>query len=184
MTPDGLVRWYYTLREDVGAPSLDLVKSRGRIYAEHCESTAKESRRARSWSNEPCPSTTRVMNKDTVWVCGRCGTPWRYWDRLQLRGEVQESKRRDGFEHARGRHVDVGVLIARFLEDPDWRWESRLYVANANGRSIRRLVQYGPSDFPEAPFPWNRTRVHELVVAGRREWMRRLGRAGIDFDRF
>jgi len=179
-TPDGLIRWYYTTRKDIGAPAFDLVKARGIIYADACESTARESRRARSWSLDPCPSTTRNLTDGNVYVCGRCGVPWRFWEREQLRGEVQESKRPGG-----GRYdswMDIGVHLQRFLDEPAWRWESRLYIANANGHSLRWLVKYGPTEFPEANFQWYRRKVTEIVQAGRDEWTRRLAVAGIDFD--
>jgi hypothetical protein len=180
-TPDGWIRWYYTKREDIGAPGLDLVKARGFIYATRCESTSTASRRARG-EHGPCTSEIRNPTKAGGYVCGRCGAPWRHWERHQLRGEVQESKRGDGFELAHARWLDIGVLLDRLLNDPKWRWESRLLIANANGHSLNWLVQYGPTEFPEAPFQWKRWKVAEVIQAGRTEWVRRLTGAGIDFD--
>jgi hypothetical protein len=43
-------------------------------------------------------------------------------------------------------------------------------------------VRYGPSEFPEAPFPWKKWKLAELVQAGRAEWMRRLRKACIEFE--
>ena len=181
-TPDGLVRWYCTTRADMGAPGLDPVKARGWIFAARCESTSRESRRARHGEAGPCESDVRHATKTGTWVCGRCGVLWRSWERHQLRGEVQEPARGDGFERARGHWIDVGIQLQRFLEDARWRWESRLYVANANGHTLRWLVRYGPSEFPEAPFPWRKWKLAGLVQAGRAEWMRRLRLARIEFD--
>lgn len=173
MTPDGIIRWYYATRDDMGAPAFDLVKSRGTVYAPMCGSTIRSRR-------EPCPSTTRHCTNGGVWVCGSCGAPWQWWVREQLRGEVQESKRAADGKY--DRWVDVGVQLQRFLDDPVWHWESRVYVANANGYSIRWLVKYGPTEFPAAPFQWKRWKVGELIQAGRDEWTRLLANAGIEFS--
>lgn len=181
-SPDGLIRWYYTVGEDLGAPGIDYVKSRGRVYLKVCGSTSKESRRRRGNVQGPCPSKLRHLTAEGEYVCGRCGAVWRYRDRFALRGEVQESVRSGSFEDAKSRWVDVGVQLAQFLEDPGFRWESRLYVANVCGHSVRDLVKYGPTWFPEANFPWHRDGVHKRVVVGREEWTRRLAVAEIAFD--
>ena len=181
MTPETLVRWYYETREDLGAPALDIVKSRGRVYLKVCGSTSKESRRRRG-AQGPCSSKVRHLNGEGVYVCGRCGATWPYRDRFALRGEVQESKRSGRFEDAKARWVDIGVLLDKFLSDPGWTWQARLFVDNARGMSRRDLARRGRELYPDADFDWSEWQVRQAIEHGREEWVRRLVNAGIDFS--
>lgn len=182
MSPKTLIRWYYSVRDDLGAPSLHPVKAEGRVYNKVCGATTKKSRFARGRATGPCPGRLRIWSdKQKEYVCHRCGELWKYRYRYQLRGEVQESVKPAGFEGSISRWTDVGKQLHDFLNDDRYRWESRLFVANVMGSTIRWLVQYGPTEFPEASFSWNRWQVHERVKAGEREWTRRLISAGIDF---
>jgi len=178
-TPDGKFRKGYS-GNDRGRPKrfATLFKH----AAAGAPSDVERRRVARGRATGPCPGRLRIWsNKQREYVCHRCGELWKY--RYQLRGEVQESVKPAGFEGSISRWTDVGKQLHDFLNDDRYRWESRFFVANVMGATIRWLVQYGPTEFPEASFSWNRWQVHERVKAGEREWTRRLISAGIDFGR-
>lgn len=172
-TPDGLIRWYYEKRKEHSARGLDLVKSRGRVYYKRCGAMV-----LRDGRKVACTSELIHINRHGERVCGRCGSTWRHRERFQLRGEVQESLRGDGFELSMSRWIDVGTLLDRFLGDAVWHWESRLYTANALGRSRKELTVHPPSGFGPASYH----RVRTFIEAGRAEWTRRLVGAGIAID--
>lgn len=174
MTPDGLIRWYYETVADCGAPGLDIVDSRGRVYGKKCEH---------------CPSVHRHSKKDGEWVCGRCGADWPYDDRFLLKGEVSRQARvrgdrvssvpqrsAGGSERRISRRVDIGVLLDAFMRE--CRPGARYYVSNALGYSIRELAA-------EAHLAWagypelSRSEIGRLIGAARLEWSTRVEVAGL-----
>jgi len=176
MTPDGWIRWYYTTLDDAGAPGLDIVESRGRVYKKRCA---------------VCPSRTKHSTKDGGYKCGRCGADWPFDERLRLKGEISCSARvrgnrvvnvpqrsAGGSERRISRRVDVGVLLARFLADPAWRQRGRYYVANTLGHPLRALEL-------EAHVAWagfapaSRSSIGRMVAEARVEWSIRLEVAGL-----
>jgi len=179
MTPDGWINWYFEQRDQLGAGGQGLVRTTGRIYHPTCDAILR-----RSGGRRTCGSPHRRWKITTgIWVCAACGSDWPYDERVQLRGEVQES-RRGGHDPAHVRWIDVGATLRRFLDAERWHWESRLYVANAVGRSIRRLVELGSAEFSnlEPDFNWTKRQLHDRVVTGRNEWTRRLRGVGIAFE--
>lgn len=163
--------------QNVSPKGQSLVVDRGRVYDDVCNSTTKASRKARGFSPDPCPSKHRHMSSAGAFVCARCGEPWKFHERLLLQGEVQESKRQS--KGRWDRLHDVSLLLDRWMGEPEWKFESRLFAASALGRTIHWLVQNGPSHFPTASFAWNGYQVRKRIIAGRAEFERRLKRAGL-----
>lgn len=194
MRPDDLIRWYEATRDNVSAPSIDLVRATGLVYAKRCGAERKGpplSRKARmAGAKVPKPKicTARIRHwsaAERQWVCGQCGSAWRFWERRSLRGEIQETgTRQDGAERRLQRLVDVGLAIQRLLGDPRWAWEALLYVQHARGLSYADLAAAGArGDLgPEAPFTWGWKTVRTRVQAGGREWRRILKEAAIQTD--
>ncbi len=174
MTADDYIRFYYRTRDSFGAPALDFVDSTGRMFAKKCE------RSLEGKSGEMCGSKKRKMNVDGNWVCDnhRCGKPWAYVDAYIFKGEVQKSKRVHTFDDTNARYFDVAIHLYKFLNDRQWKWGARLYVAHAVGWSIRRLVSDFHVHFPAAPMV-QRSRMSERVVQARMEWEIRLHEAGL-----
>ncbi len=195
MRPEDYIRWLETARDEAGAPSLDLVKATGIVYARRCGAKLRRpalSRKARlagavaKLNPKICPARGRQWSyAERQWVCGRCGSPWRFWERRSLRGEVQETgTRRDVAEGRLSRLVDVSMAINRLLALPRFRWESMLYVAWARGHSIRRLAELGAAGHfgAGAPFSWSFTTVRDRIAVGGREWKAILKAAHLRFD--
>lgn len=181
-TAEEWVRWYIARREDAGATALDLLDSRGIVYALVCRSTSRDSRKARKVSEGACSSRRKQQTKDGGYVCARCGDPWPYEIRFLLRGVVQTSTRPDYFEHRISTQVDVGRAFSRLVFDPELRRrkEGRLFVATALGHPIRSLSTNGPKAWPDLPPPWGRTEIAEAALRGRNRWIDELSAVGID----
>lgn len=152
------------MRDSFGAPALNFVDSTGRVYAESCGE---------------CKAEIRHCRGDGSWVCGRCGALWGYMDRHIFKGEVQKSIRTDTFERLNARWIDVGTQIHRLINDPLWKWDAKLYIANVMGFSVRQLMKDGPRMFPTRPGAWGKSVVHDRIVAARGEFFGRLRDAGI-----
>lgn len=171
---EDVIRWYFTKRENVGAPAIDLVASRGWIYADKCG--------AKLLHGEVCQSEVRHSTKQGFYVCGRCGNLWHFDEAYSLKGEVQTSPRPDHFESKISRVVDVGRTYHHFVEDPRWKWKARIFVASALGWSDRELLDEGPVAFAAAgsAIRWTPWGVRSARSEARREWVRRLRGIGID----
>jgi len=167
-SPESWVCWYFEAREDSGAKAIDLVSSRGWIYAKKC-GAAK------------CKSETRHSTKEGFYVCGACGAIWPFTERYSLKGEVQSSPRTGHFESAISRLVDVGCAFNQLVNDPKWKWKGRLFVAHAMGWSYNDLLDDGPVAWKDAPPDiWTHWKVRSSIHAARREWRRLLRVAGIE----
>jgi len=175
MTPDGFIRWYYEESEK-GAPGLDPVDSMGRVYAERCPE---------------CPSRRKHPTRTGGYACGSCGADWPYEDRFILKGVVSTQVRvrgnrvtnipspsAGGSERRISRRVDVGVLLASLLSDPQWKRAARYYVSNALGYSVRQLAEECHFHWPGFPAV-SRSSVGRMIVMARAEWTRRLENAGM-----
>ncbi len=169
MTADDYVRFYYRTRDTFGAPALNFVDSTGRMFAKKCE---------KSIDGKPgvvCDSKKRTMKPDGNWICDnhKCGKPWSYEDVDLFKGEVQTSKRVHTFDGPNGRYFDIARLLFLFLTDPQWKWNSRMYVAYTMGWTIRRLVSEFHVHYPKAPLV-QRSQINEKVIQARMEWETRL----------
>jgi hypothetical protein len=194
--PEDYVRQYIEGRDAVSAPSIDLVRATGLVYAKRCGAERKGpplSRKARlAGATMPKPKICTHRHRhwshaERQWVCGRCGSPWRHWERRALRGEVQETgTRQDGSEARMERRVNVGLALRRLLESPkaETRWVGRVYVEHALGLSFREIAAAGAAGEygAGAPFNWNLTAVRNASAAGGREWRAILKAAHLPFD--
>lgn len=168
------IRWYFAKREDSGAPAVDLVASRGWVYAQVCG--------AKHPNGTLCGSTTRHSTRNGFYVCGVCGSLWPFTERYSLKGEVQTSPRADHFETAISRLVDVGRVYTDFIEDRKWKWKARVFVAHALGWSDSEILDEGPVAFrgAGAAIRWTPWGVRTARRDARIEWLRRLQTIGID----
>lgn len=194
MKPEDLVRWYENARHSPPGLSMDPIKAVGLVYAKRCGAKragpplSRKARMAGSTRPRPRICSHRIRHwsqAERQWVCGRCGSAWRFWQRRQLRGEIQESGARgDVSEKRLQRMVDVGLAIRRHLGNPQYPWEALLYIEWARGLSVRQIAERGArGDYgPGAPFTWGRTTVHRRIQAGSREWRAVLTAAKIRFD--
>ena len=164
MTPDGWIRFYYDQRDSFGAPALNYIDTVGRVYAKRC-------------SARGCRARIRHCTSTHEWVCGKCGAPWKYWNRALSKGEIQKSLRPFGFDQPLARYFDVARLLHVFLIER--QWNARLYVLHAMGESNADLATNFPTRFPDAPGPWSKESVRTRVNAARQEWVERLAAAGI-----
>lgn len=178
---EGWVRWYFLRRAD-SARALDLLDSRGIMYAKTCNSESKRSRKARGVSEGACRSRSKHRTGTGTYVCSRCGDIWPSRIRFLLRGSVQTSARPDHFEHQIARRVNVGVALARLTEDQEalCRKEGLLYVASAMGKSARQLANLAPTLWPNLPPPWGKTEIARAILRGRARWIEELTRIGIE----
>jgi len=167
VTPEGWIRWYYDTRESFGAPALNYVDSTGRIYAKECGSKTR---------GKTCRSKHRHCKNDGVWVCGRCGSVWKFWDRYLLKGEVSISLRPKGFDDQNARYFDVGRLLSRFYADHGH--DARVFAIHAMGASEREIAERF-ADPHDQDRPWSRSTVHRVLADARREWVEKLRSAGI-----
>ncbi len=193
MRPDGIICWYVSSRQSPPGLSMDPVKATGLVYAKRCGAKrtgpplSRKARLVGSTRQRPRICAHRIRHwsqAERQWVCGNCGSPWRFWQRRQLRGEIQESGARgDVSEKRLQRLVDVGLALKRLLNGSH-PWEALLYVEWANGISVRKIAERGArGDYgPGAPFTWGRTTVHRRIQAGGREWRAVLTEAKIRFD--
>ena len=181
LTAEEWVRWYFARRGDT-ARALDLLDSRGIVYAKTCGSDSRKSRKARGVSEGVCHSKKKHRTDAGGYVCARCGDPWRFNIRFLLRGVVQTSARHDHFEHQIARRVDVGTAMARLTEDSDLlrRKEGLLYIASVMGMPVRRLAEFAPQKWPELPPPWGRTEISGAILRGRNLWIEALARIEIE----
>ncbi len=176
MTPGGYVKWYYITRDGFGAPGLDFVDSTGRVYAKKCGK---------------CGHAKRHPTKAGGWVCGKCGRAWDHEDRFIFKGEVQKPKTFDIFERQNARWFDLGTIIFRMLDDDEWEWDMKLYIATCLGHSVDPLTDADgvvrmpglaakfTELWPGAPGPWSRASIYRRVTRAKDEWVRRLTRAGV-----
>jgi hypothetical protein len=180
LTPAGIVVWYYETRDGLGAPGLNFIDSTGRVYDKSCES---------------CGFIYRNCNKESVWVCGKCGKPWLYEDHFILKGEVQTPNPPDVFERQNARWVDIGVILHRLLGDAGTHWDMRLYIATCHGFKVdpRKdaneeseprppLAAMFQELWPEAPGPWSRATMFRRVKRAKQAFERKLEEAGINFS--
>lgn len=180
MTPSGIIVWYYTTKADLGAPGLNFIDSTGRVYAKACEA---------------CGFVFRNCNKATVWVCGKCGKPWKYEDHFILKGEVQTPNPPDVFERQNARWVDIGVILHRLLGNEELKWDMRLYIStchgfqvdprkDANEESTPRppLAAMFQQLWPNAPGPWGRRSMFYRVGKAKLAFQDELEKAGINFS--
>ncbi len=174
MTADDYVRFYYRTRDSFGAPALNFVDSTGRMFADKCE-YALEGKQSKI-----CGSKERKMCPDGTWICAnhRCTKPWAYVDAYIFKGEVQKSVRIHTFDGPNALYFDIARLLFLFLNDGEWRWTGRLYVAHAMGWTMRRLVDDFRKHYPDAP-PFQLTQTHHRVGQGRLEWETRLHQSKI-----
>lgn len=166
MSPDGWIWWYYKTRDSFAAPALNYVDSTGRIYRKRCRQ---------------CKGRKRHGTKGGDWVCGHCGADWPYVDRHIFKGEVQKSRRIYDFGHRHARYFDVARVLREFIDDQEWKWAARLYVANVMGYSLRRLAEGFRQTYPDAPH-FEKTKITEKISEARKEWQRRLQSIGVTAD--
>lgn len=147
---------------------MHLVDSTGRIYTDSCE----------------CGHLVRHSTKEGNWVCGRCGKAWLYVDRDILKGEVQTSPRKGGFELRHSRWIDVGTQLHHFLVDSLWAMPARVFVAHSMGFGIAVIAANNSVALWRMPgvVGWSERTVYRYKEDGRSEWTRRLLVAGIPFD--
>lgn len=170
MTPDGYIRDYLS-RSRRGALGLNFVDSTGRVYLKRCQ---KCKYRHRHWSSQ-----------EKAWVCGHCGVIWKYRSRYMLKGEVQVTPNPGVASAVAVDIATIGVLLDRWLRDPHAaRWHARLYLYKVGTETgLELMVREGkPPELRACPYPWTRWRVGEAIREGRREWVRRLSRAGLPVD--
>jgi hypothetical protein len=166
MTPNGLIRWYVARRDGGGAPGVNLVDSEGRRYNKRCGKRLKS-----SVPGSRCQSDVRHVTNEGTYVCGRCGEPWSYHDRWIMRKAVQVSVRPDATEDQLLRYVDVSLAFDRFVNDDEWKWAARLYVASVFGWSAADLTRAAPLEW-DSP-RWTERAVVRMIQDAAREWTRR-----------
>jgi hypothetical protein len=178
-------------REHAAAPSLNLVKASGVVYARRCGAPLKRpvTQRERLAGKKPRPTkclgrVRHYSDAQRQFVCGHCGAPWRSWERHSLRGETQETgTRRDGAERRLARFAQVGLALERLRREARNPWAVAVYIKNALGSSFATLAALGPTSLgvEGQPPAWSVTSIKRLVNRGAREWVRQLRRVGFDF---
>jgi hypothetical protein len=100
-------------------------------------------------------------------------------EEVRFVGEIKISTVASWLDAKLTKQVDVSRQFNDFIYDPDLLWESRCYVSNCMGFSIRRLVKEGPEIWGDKA-PDTIWKVRKAVMTGRKEWARRLKEIGIN----
>ncbi len=166
MTPAGWIRYYYDRKESIGAPALNIIDSEGRIYDSRCSK---------------CKGKARHQKDEGYWVCGHCGEVWEFHDVVIFKGKrAKTPPRPHGFDRQLGRMFDIGRLISRFLADPDYRWDARLYIGQvACGYSQRELAKQAHIFFPDIPGGLSKTSVQRRLTRASLRWSAIVKTAGL-----
>lgn len=173
--PERLIQTYLHLTETRGAPGARLVDGQGRKYLKTC--------RAKRRDNKVCGSKDRMMSKNGYFICVRCGSTWRFYSRMLLKGSVQTSPRIGATDHRLATEATVGLLLDRFSNNEETYWHVRVYILKiVKEVGDEHLIRIGPKHIPGFPHPWTEYQMRKSIAIARKAWRERLTAAGIAFS--
>lgn len=162
MNVDDLVRSYYGL---LGCAQ-DMVDSRGRVYAKGCGDCGGH---LRHWKEA-----------EELWVCGHCGAPWPWEDRLIPKGEVQRSIRPGEHEERLAGLARFGYELNAMLRSDHWRWKAQVLVGYAVTSATYGDIAWHANECgwptPHGDRQWTESMARWHAGEARRELRRRLFR--------
>ena len=166
---DRWVEWHFR-NENKGPPSgVSPVEDRGLVPLKHCPHGCKGA--------QPVSDAGLVTRSRTGYVCSKCEQAWTVREEVRFVGEVSASGAKK-WDDKLTKRIDVSREFNAFIHDKELFWESRYYISNCMGHSIRKLTKEGPAEWGEGA-PDTIWKARKAVISGRREWTYRLEKIGI-----